>query len=85
MTDQEIEVRMTALSFSTLLPPFDPYKIAECLIDEIKTLPGQIPEQTVMLLLSIAAVLKREHVRSIAVDLQTAQVINKARLGKGSV
>lgn len=85
MTREEMDVRLMTLSYSPLLPHYDPALIAECLIDEVLTQKMEIPRDTEMLMISIAAVLKREHSRSIAADLQTAQVLNKARrrLGHG--
>lgn len=80
MTDQEIAVKLVALSASTALPPFDANNIALCLLDEIRTRADELPEQTVRLLLGIAAVLKREHANVVA-GLETTSAINKARFG----
>lgn len=80
MTRNEIDVWLVGLSVSPLLPRYDAALIAECLLDEILARQREIPEQTRTLMISIAAVLKREHARSIAADLETAQVLNKARM-----
>lgn len=80
MTDQEIAVRLVALSKSTTLPLFNANGIARCLLDEIRTRPGELPEQTVQLLLGIAVVLERHHVHIFGADKTTAEVLGVGRM-----